>query len=59
MRVDPKPVSGQRTGRFSPRILTFLFVIVLTVLVFLLARSMVLHKFYRGGAQEPNQSLEQ
>jgi hypothetical protein len=59
MRVDPKPVNPHKPGRLSPRILTFVFVVALTVVVFLLARTMVLHNFYRGGAQDPNQSLEQ
>jgi len=54
MSVDPKAASGHGPRRFSPRILTSIFVIVLTVLIFLLVRTMVLHRFYRGGTLDQN-----
>ena len=40
-------------------ILKFLFIVILTVLIFLLARSMVEHRFFRGGAVHPNGSIGQ
>ena len=35
----------------------FLFIVVLTVLIFLLAQSMVRHRFFRGGSNNQNNSL--
>lgn len=35
----------------------FLFIVVLTVLIFLLAQSMVRHRFFQGGSNNQNNSL--
>jgi hypothetical protein len=40
-------------------ILKFLFIVVLTALFFLLAHSMVEHRFFQGGALHPNGSVGQ
>jgi hypothetical protein len=40
-------------------LLKFLFIVVLTALIFLLAQSMVEHRFFRGGALHPNGSVGQ
>jgi hypothetical protein len=40
-------------------ILKFMFIVVLTALIFLLAQSMVKHRFFRGGALHPNGSIGQ
>ena len=46
-------------GRKAPRfgIGSFLFIIVLAVIIFLLAQSMVHHRFFRGGWVDRNGSV--
>jgi hypothetical protein len=40
-------------------LLKFVFIVVLTALIFLLAHSMVEHRFFPGGALHPNGSVGQ
>ncbi|HEX4005211.1 MAG TPA: hypothetical protein VHX60_03455 [Acidobacteriaceae bacterium] len=54
MTVDAHD-EGARGPRRLRGILTTVFVLVLAVFLFWLARTMVIHRFYRGGAQEQNQ----
>jgi hypothetical protein len=49
MTIDIHEASGRGPRRFRPRIVTALFVVCLVVLLFVLARTMVVHRFHRGG----------
>ncbi|MGA8109952.1 MAG: hypothetical protein WB974_10980 [Acidobacteriaceae bacterium] len=56
MNVERHEASGRRPRQIRPKIMTAVFVLVLTLVLFWLVRTMVVHRFYRGGAQEQNQT---
>jgi len=50
---------ASNTGRKPPRprIGTFIWIVVLVVILFALAETMVHHRFHRGGRANPNGTL--
>jgi hypothetical protein len=59
MTTDPNTTSP--SGREPPEfgLEKFLFVVVLAIIFFLLAQSMVRHRFFRGGRINRNGTLRQ
>jgi hypothetical protein len=59
MRTPWYPLDPDERRARLGGLLKFVFIVVLTALIFLLAHSMVEHRFFRGGALHPNGSVGQ
>jgi len=57
MTTDSNKTPAERKPPWWFGIGKFLFIVVLTVLIFLLAQSMVHHRFFRGGQVHRNGSI--
>jgi hypothetical protein len=49
MTTNQKLKSPEEPRPFGPGLITFLYIVLLTIMVFLLARSMLRHRFFSGG----------
>lgn len=49
MRIDSNQSSSPGRGPFRPGIATFIWIVVLIVVLLALAHTMVHHRFHRGG----------
>jgi hypothetical protein len=54
MTADSNAPSGEGRKPPKPGIATFIWIVVLVVILFMLAHTMVHHRFHRGGRANPN-----
>jgi hypothetical protein len=59
MRTHPNKGDDEDRRLLRAGILKGVFIAVLTILIFLLAQSMVHHRFFRGGRMTPNGNISQ
>jgi hypothetical protein len=57
MTIEPNETPGEGRRPLMPRIGTFIWIVVLVVILFLLAHTMVRHRFHRGGRANPNDTI--
>jgi hypothetical protein len=54
MTTDSNEASGTGRKPLRPGIGTFIWIVVLVIILFALAHAMVHHRFHRGGRANPN-----
>jgi hypothetical protein len=57
MTNDSNGSSGTGKKPHRSRIVTFIWIVVLVAILFLLAHTMVHHRFHRGGRANPNGTI--
>jgi fatty acid desaturase len=57
MTNDSTKPSGERGKSPTPGIGTLIWIVVLVVVLFVLAHTMVHHRFHRGGRANPNGTI--
>jgi hypothetical protein len=57
MRPDPNTTAPVERRSPWPGIIKFLFILVLTIIIFLLGQEMVRHRFFQGGFVDQHDTL--